>query len=54
MNYAESDDEDEDPFQRIQTSRARRKNRALPTVSDDEDDYKEEAGDVADAADEGE
>ncbi|CAI4219273.1 unnamed protein product [Parascedosporium putredinis] len=52
VNYAESDDEDEDPFQRIQTSRARRKTRALPTVSDDEDDYKEEAGNVADAADE--
>ncbi|SPO02099.1 probable DNA mismatch repair protein [Cephalotrichum gorgonifer] len=50
VNYAESDDEDEDPFERIKSSRSRRPGRARATVvDDDEDEF--DAGDIVDEAD---
>lgn len=52
VNYAESDDEDDDPFERITASRARRQGRARAAiVDDDEDEY--DAGEAVDEVDDG-
>lgn len=42
VNYAESSDDDQDPFENMPTQRTRRRIRNRAPVSDDEDDYQEQ------------
>ena len=52
VSYAESSDEDDDPFTYGASTQARRRNKTRQVVQDDdEDDYGEPDGDVGDAGD---
>ncbi|KAM0274952.1 hypothetical protein ACHAQH_007720 [Verticillium albo-atrum] len=52
VNYAESSDEYDDPFEDLPVSRNRRRNRARATIQDDEDEYDEDRDNFNPAAEE--
>lgn len=53
VNYAETSDEDEDPFPAMSTQRSRRRAKTRVAVHDDEDDYEEGADNVEAEEDDG-